>query len=106
MAPQIAHRSVAEIPPSIPLRAWHIDGMEWTERRRTEPKVPIQPRGSANRIRRTLGDRNNVLMPASPLGGLQSPGARNPNMRLVHGADGVALDQLHHAPVILRRINL
>jgi hypothetical protein len=37
---------------------------------------------------------------------LQSPGARDPHVRLGHGADRPALDKLDHAAVVLGRVDL
>ena len=94
MAAHVAEHAVAVIPAAVPVEVatFPIALIMITVGRGALPLIPVEP------IRRRLpfehGRANGIDCAAAP------------HMRLAHGADGAALHQLNHAPIIIRGVNL
>ena len=106
MAAQIAHGAVAKIPPTIPFGTREINRVERPLGSWPEPEIPIESGGHWLGLDGPRGDPHEVVMALRVRFALPTPGPRNPHVRLRHRADGAALDQFHHLPVILGGVNL
>ena len=107
VAAEIAHRPVAEIPPAIPLGPWHIDLVERPRRRRAKPQIPLETRRNGVRRRRPVLHEHDVGGGLGVrLGGVQAPGARDPDVTFGDPADRAGLDQFDDAAVVVSRMDL
>ena len=102
---EVGHRTAAEIPPSIPLRAGKIDLVIRAVGRWANPQIPIQVGrwhhffgGSFRDIEVFVRDRIFLT--------LKSPGSRSPNVCFVDLSDGSRLDQFHNSSIVLFAVNL
>src|SRR3954466_13054922 len=99
MASQIAHRSIAEVPPAIPFRSRKIYGVEGPLRCRAKPQIPIQELGWWLGFGGPLDDPNKILMTFGVRLALPTPGTRYPNVSLVDRSDSPTLDEFDHLAI-------
>src|SRR5690348_8988559 len=106
MAPEVAHRAVAEIPPAVPFRTGPVDLVERPPGRRPEPEVPVEPGGDRGRALGSFLGGDDIVVTRGGLGRLAAPGATDPDVDLAHGPDRTRLDELHDATVVVARVDL
>src|SRR3954447_2973044 len=103
---EIAHCSVAEIPPAIPFWARKINTVIRPLWRRSEPKIPIQPRRDRLRFCRAFSDPHDVLETFGGFLALSAPGASDPDVSFLDGPDEPALNEFYHAAIVICSVNL
>ena len=105
MATEVAHGSVAEIPPPVPPGAGEVRRMERPLRGGTEPQVPVNVRRDFHLLLEPVNDLNAVVEAVGLVeffGGrrvLQSPRAVGPDVDFAHRADDAGIkDFFDRAP--------
>src|SRR6476646_10624498 len=87
VAAEVRHRSIAKIPPAIPLRSRKIDLVERPGGCGAKPEVPIEIARWFVRFGGPLGDIDDVFVLRGILLALPAPRSRDPNVGLGHWAN-------------------
>jgi hypothetical protein len=103
---EVTHGAAPEIPPAVPFGAGKINFVEGSFGRGTEPEIPVEASRNGAGTGGAFRNLNDVFVALGGFGGLESPGAADPNMNGRNGTDGVGLDEFDDAAVIGTGVDL